>query len=303
MMPEGWILLRPDWLWAVPVVLLLGILLARRQTGLSAWNRAVDPHLMPALRRLGHLVPGSGRRNLMPGMAAALLAFCLSGPATEQRHAGSWRNLQGHVLVMDLSPSVTDSGYLPETLSAAQYVAGSAGSASTALVVYAGDAYVASTFTNDPRTLAATIALLDAETVPDAGSRPARGIEVARDLMTDAMLLDGHVVLVSDGGGVGEETFEQIGRLVEEGSRFSALAVPAADGSSQGMEALSALVEHGGGTMASILDPGSVADEVAAATAGERTATAYKTLQWTDLGRYLLLLGLLPVLFMFRRRA
>jgi Ca-activated chloride channel family protein len=303
----GITLLRPWWLLAVPPVMVLSVLAARRFTGLGSWDRAIDPALLAALKSLGRVVPARGAKGWLPALAAICIAVALVGPARRTSDAASFRNLDGLVLVMDLSRSVAKGGHLPEARLAARYVAEQAGTRPVALVVYAGDAYLASTFTTDAAALGATIAALDGETIPDAGSRPERALVIARQTLANADIIAGDVVLVSDGGGIGEPALREAEAIRAAGGRVSTLFVPAkapAAGAPQPQRSLAdAVAQKGKGVSGDVLSPGGVASAIGAERATRLASGDYQVLVWRDYGRYLLLLALLPALGLFRRRA
>lgn len=298
-------LLRPQWLLALPLVGVLGYFFVPRMTALAGWDRAIDPALLAALEQLGRVVPGSGRKNWFPAATALLIAIALIGPAKEVQEGSSFRNLDGVILVMDLSRSVAEGGRFEETLAAARLVVEQAGTRPVALILYAGDAYLASAFTSDHRALGTTIAVLDGETVPDKGSRPALGLGAARRSLSDADIIAGDVVLVTDGGGIDKAAYREAAAISARGSRVSSLFVtPAAEGTEtpqENLDLVETLVRSGGGQVASVLDPLAITALMEDTAATELAAGDFVTLAWRDYGRFLLLLALIPALALFRR--
>ncbi|MEJ1162012.1 VWA domain-containing protein [Prosthecomicrobium sp. N25] len=306
----GFALLRPWFLLAIPAVIAVAALFGRRGLGLAGWETAIDGPLRAALERMGRVVPGSGRADRALAATAVLLALALAGPAVERTDDGTFRNLDGVVLALDLSRSVATGGRLPEALTAARIVAEQAGSRPVALVVFAGDAYVASSFTTDAESLGTTIAVLDGETVPDPGSRPERALALARRTLEEADVIAGDVVLVGDGGGLGAAALREAEAIAARGGRVHALAVPgspvAASGGAEpsvGRGLLEALARAGGGASGDIADPRPVADAVGGRRASRLAETGFAVLIWRDYGRLLLVLALVPALMLFRRRA
>lgn len=301
------VLLRLGWLVPLPLVGLLAYVSWRRASALGGWERAVDPALMAALQRLGRVMPERGGRNWMPALAAALIALALTGPARETKHGGSFRNLDGVILIVDLSRSLAEGGHLPQALSAARLVAERSGSRPVALVVYAGDAYLASAFTTDAQVLSATIGLLDGETVPDSGSRPDRGLALAARTLEEADIVAGDVVLVTDGGGLDAAARAEVASIVDEGGRVSTLFVEPTLGPAgeplPTRDQVDALAELGDGLAGDALSPYAVVDAVGHRPAERLAESNVAALLWIDYGRYLLLLALLPALALFRRRA
>ncbi|CAO4152246.1 VWA domain-containing protein [Methylorubrum aminovorans] len=307
-MIESLTLLRPLWFLALPVVAVLALRAAWRSAPLGDWNKAVDPHLMALLARSGALLGGRRQANIAAALAAGILALALTGPAVERPEAATFRNLDATVIVLDLSRSVTEGGRFKEARQAAQAVAEAAGTRSLALIVYAGDAYTALSPTHDRETLATTLFALDADTVPDRGSHPERGLALARRTLAEANVVAADVVLISDGDGIGQAAEREAAAIRDKGWQLHALFVPAAKALPAGAPrpdrtALDRLATAGGGRAADLEGPQAVLDRVGASTAQHLAAGGYGVLAFADLGRWLLLLALVPALFLFRRSA
>lgn len=307
-MIESLTLLRPLWFLAIPVVALLALRAAWRSAPLGDWGKAVDPHLMALFARRGAVLGGRRQANLAAALAAGILALALTGPAVERPEAATFRNLDATVIVLDLSRSVTEGGRFKEARQAAQAVAEAAGTRSLALIVYAGDAYTALSPTNDRESLATTLFALDADTVPDRGSHPERGLALARRTLAEANVVAADVVLISDGDGIGQAAEREAAAIREKGWQLHALFVPAAKALPPGAPrpdraGLDRLAAAGGGRATDIDGPQAVLDRVGASTAQHLAAGGYGVLAFADFGRWLLLLALLPALLLFRRSA
>jgi Ca-activated chloride channel family protein len=217
-------LLRPEWLLAMPALLLLALAIRRSASSPGAWGQAMDPHLMAAMRRLGRVESrGASAVAFLPVLAAAAIALALTGPAVERRDAAAFRNLDGSILVVDVSPSMVGDPAWPGVVTALRTALAGLGSKPAALVVAAGDAYVAAPLTADSRQVGMTLALIDGETVPDLGSRPALGLAEAVAMLDDAEILRGDVVLATDGGGLGPEALVEARRIADSGARLLVL--------------------------------------------------------------------------------
>ncbi|KQQ14659.1 hypothetical protein ASF53_08510 [Methylobacterium sp. Leaf123] len=307
-MIESLTLLRPLWFLAIPIVALLALRAAWRSAPLGDWNKAVDPHLMALFARRGAVLGGRRQANLAAALAAGILALALTGPAIERPEAATFRNLDATVIVLDLSRSVTEGGRFKEARQAAEAVAEAAGTRSLALIVYAGDAYTALSPTNDRESLATTLFALDADTVPDRGSHPERGLALARRTLAEANVVAADVVLISDGDGIGQAAEREAAAIRDKGWQLHALFVPAGKALPPGAPrpdrtALDRLAGTGGGRAADIEASEAVLDRVGASTAQHLAANGYGVLAFADLGRWLLLLALLPALLLFRRSA
>lgn len=307
-MIESFAILRPLWFLALPVVAGLALRAAWRSAPLGDWAKAVDPHLMALFARRGAVLGGRRQANLAAALAAGILALALTGPAVERPEAATFRNLDATVIVLDLSRSVTEGGRFKEARQAAETVAEAAGTRSVALIVYAGDAYTALSPTTDRDSLATTLFALDADTVPDRGSHPERGLALARRLLAEANVVSADVVLISDGDGIGQAAEREATAIRDEGWQLHALFVPAARALPPGAPrpdraALDRLAREGGGRAADIDAPQTVLDRVGASTAQHLAAGGYGVLAFADFGRWLLLLALVPALLLFRRSA
>jgi len=147
---------------------------------------------------------------------AFLLALpALAGPAVDIRGATAFRNMDGVVLVVDISPSVTQSDSLRKAVTMARSMVQSIGSRPAGLVVYAGDAYIASELTTDTAQIEFTLELLNKDTIPDKGSRPALGLQKAISLLRSNETLRSDIVWLTDGGGLSDASVERIARQLD----------------------------------------------------------------------------------------
>lgn len=308
MTAEAFALLRPWWLAAIPLVGLLILRAAWRSAPLGDWAKAVDPALMALLARRGAVLGGRRRANVVAAVTAILIALALTGPAFERPDAVTFRNLDATVIVLDLSRSVAEGGSFKEARQAAEAVAAAAGTRPVALVVYAGDAYLAASPTTDREALGTTLFALDADTVPDRGSHPERGLALARRTLGEAAVVAADVVLITDGDGIGTAAERQAAAIRDKGWRLHGLFVPAGRALPAGAPkpdraALDRLVASGNGRVADLADPSAILDAVGISTAQHLAQGGYTVLAFADLGRWLILLALLPALILFRRSA
>lgn len=291
-------LLRPLWLLALPLLAALGWWLATRRGGIGDWQRAGDAALIAAMAALGRLERASGRSALWALLATvSLIVLALAGPAVERRDTLSFRNLDGVLFVLDASPSMVEGTGWSQVQTAARFGVASLGTRPGGLIVYAGDAYVASDMTLDHLQLGQTMSLIGPETVPDAGSRPARALLLAAEMLGTAQVLAGDVILLTDGAGLAAESLQAASAIAGQGARLSLVAVG---------EAGPAFATHaaaGGGRVFGLSEVEALADWLGEDARTRLEAQNYPLLYWNDLGRMLLLLALLPLLLLFRRQA
>ncbi|SFS81104.1 Ca-activated chloride channel family protein [Sulfitobacter marinus] len=291
------ILLRPWWLLGLPVLALVGWWLLTRRGGLGDWQKASDPALLRAMAALGRIDTSSSRVPVLAMLAVVAIALlALSGPAIERRDTVSFRNLDGVLFVIDTSASVTDDVRWPQMQAMARFGSASLGTRPGGLIVYAGDAYAAVDMTLDHLQLGQTLSLLDAKTVPDVGTRPERALMLARDLLREAQVIAGDVILFTDGDGLGAASLRQAATIAGQGARLSVVSLNAPSA------AIDTHAAAGAGRVFT-LDQSDVFAAWINETARTRLeAQDYPLIFWKDMGRYLLLLALFPLLLLFRRQ-
>ncbi|MEM8956956.1 MAG: VWA domain-containing protein [Pseudomonadota bacterium] len=289
-------LLRPLWLLVLVPVVGLAVWVWLRQRRLGDWSKATDPALMQAMAALGRIDATASRMPMLMGAATlAMIVIALSGPAIERRDTLSYRNLDGVLFLVDASTSVTDDPRWPSMLTMGRFSLASLGTRPGGLIVFAGDAYVATDMTADHLQLGQTFSLLDQTPIPDKGSRPERALELAARMLAEAQVIAGDVVLFTDGNGLGTDSLQATAQIAEQGSRVSLVSMH---------DPAPALATHamvGGGAVFALEDTDAMRLWLAEDARTRLERQDYPLLFWQDLGRYLLGLALIPLLLLFRR--
>ncbi len=300
------VLLRPLWLLAWFPVMAAAIWLVRRGPG-GGWDAVVDPDLMPALRRLGLLADGGRSWSArLPLVAAGVVAVALSGPAM-MRPGAVWQALDPIILVLDLSPSVVaDPRLLGDLQAAAATVLAGAEGRPVGMMVYAGDAYLASAPTRDTDTVQGLVAVLGQGTMPIAGTRPDIALSMARDLFgstAEGGLGGADLVVISDGGGTGVRTTEEAARLANDGARIWALVLPrAAEGAPPADPAgLAAMAAAGGGSVRPVAETAALVARIAQARTARFARDPQAAGSFRDFGPWLLPMAMAALFPSFRR--
>ncbi|MBT8083502.1 MAG: VWA domain-containing protein [Gammaproteobacteria bacterium] len=317
-MPAEFHFIRPEWLLAIPVVIVLAVLLAKRQLGAGHWRGVVDAALMPHV--LSRTAGSSGdSRWWLFGIAGVVAAVALAGPAWQRIDQPVFREDQALVVALDLSRSMDAQDVEPSRLSRARLKILSMlerrKSGQTALVVYTANAFTVTPLTDDIDTIAALVNSLSTDIMPSRGSYPEVGIRKGQALLEQAEVGYGEVLLITDGGT--SPAAEKAARdLVEAGFALSVLGVGTREGApvprmsggfvtdNRGKIAVARLEERGlrdlavaGGGRFSVLtaDDSDVdyllSGEVRAAAAGSDSLTSD---QWREEGPWLVLI-LLPL--------
>lgn len=295
----GWdlILLRPWWLLALPVLVVIGWWLMVRRGGMGDWHRAADPALLQAMAALGRVDRSSSRLPLVACLTlATLCVLALSGPALERRDTLSFRNLDGVLFVVDASDSMTEHLRWPQIQTMGRFGIASLGTRPGGLIVFAGDAYATTDMTLDHLQLGQTLSLIDAEMVPDPGSRPDRALSLAVRLLGGAEVIAGDVILLTDGAGLGPASLREAEALSMNGARLSLIALEAPDA------AFATHARAGGGRVFTLEQTDDLAIWLQDDARTRLAAQDYPLLFWKDIGRFLLFLALFPLLLLFQRR-
>lgn len=193
--------LRPAWLLVLPPLLLLLIWLWRRRLRSRSWQAVCDPELLP------HLLLGHSRRRanwplwlLLCGGLLAVLA--LAGPAWRKQPQPLFRQQSALVVLFDLSRSMAAADLKPNRLERARLkiedLLNRRREGQTALVAFAGDAFVVTPLTDDTNTIRALLQSLDPQLMPVQGSEPQRAVTLGIQLLQQAGLRKGRLLLVTD---------------------------------------------------------------------------------------------------------
>jgi Ca-activated chloride channel family protein len=324
-MPADFHFLRPDWLWALPLIIAAVVLLAYRKLGAGNWQNVVDPALAPfvlsrsAKRR-------SDYRWLLLGLGGVLAVIALAGPAWQRIEQPVFRSDQALVVALDLSRSMDARDLAPSRLIRARLkildMLEKRGSGQTALIVYSSNAFTVTPLTTDTDTIAALVNSVSTDIMPSRGSYPIAAIEKGRQLLKQAGAGAGEILLITDGGS--SPAAERVARdLKTSGYSLSVLAVGTPEGApiprasggfvtdQSGQIAVPKLEEHslrslavaGGGRFATLttddrdLDTLLSGEVVSRAVGDESLATD----RWREEGPWLVIL-LLPLAAMAFRR-
>jgi hypothetical protein len=226
-MPETFHFQAPEWFWLLIPLLSILWLLRRSREQSSAWHKVCDARLLPYLLDSQH----SGASTLPAGLllAGGLLAvIALADPVWEQREQPVYRNEAARVIVLDLSNSMLSPDMKPSRVMQARYkvadILKQDLDGQTGLVAFAGDAFTVAPLTHDTDTIQALLSPLQPSLMPVQGSRVDLGLHKAAELLQQAGLPRGDIVLVTDGID-GERAVVAARQVAAQGYRVSVLAV------------------------------------------------------------------------------
>nr|WP_324258696.1 VWA domain-containing protein [Cellvibrio fontiphilus] len=194
--------LRPLWLIALAPVVVIALLLWYQKHTAKQWQQMVAPEL------LKYLLDGQTTRINPWQFFVLLLAWVIScialaGPSWEKRPVAVEQNLQALVIMLDLSPSMMSEDIKPSRLVRARLkiadILRTRKDGQTALLVYAGDVHVVTPLTDDGETINNIIPALHPNIMPARGSNTEAAVSRALQLLKDAAITQGDLLLITDG--------------------------------------------------------------------------------------------------------
>ena len=319
--------LEPLWLLALSPLAGLWWLARKPLTERNAWQKVCDAHLMPFLLVNGD--SGGMRLRLWLVTIGWLIAvLALANPAWEKRPTPVLKTRDARVVVLDLSRSMNAADLQPSRLIQARFkvadILKRSEEGQTGLVAFAGDAFIVSPLTQDADTIASLLSALEPAVMPAQGSRADLGLRKAAELLEQAGVDRGEVLLLADGF-EGDLTNAAAKNLHEAGHRLSVLAIGTEQGApiptgrgdfvkdatghiivpSVDFVALQSVAEDGGGSFTPITADDRDLTVVLAKRLSQldlqTEQTEFETEIWNERGPWLLMLLVPLAAFAFRR--
>ncbi|MEY4211324.1 MAG: hypothetical protein RLZ92_1705, partial [Pseudomonadota bacterium] len=193
--------LRPEWWLALIPLAILLFKLAKHRYGQGQWSEICDAELLPYL--LDHKPTAPRHGNLIAGGIAAVLAItALAGPTWQRLPSPAFRNDSALVIALNLAPTMDAADIKPSRIAKARYkiadLLKQRKDGQTALLVYGGDAFTVTPLTADTATIASQLEALSTDIMPSPGTNTAAAIEKAKQLLQQAGLPRGHILLITD---------------------------------------------------------------------------------------------------------
>ena len=194
--------IRPFWLIGVPLTLLAIFVLRKRWWLKGDWDKEIESHLLDFLATN----PKQHGIKLLPWamcLTITLILISLAGPAWEKKPQPLIKKSLARVIVLDLSLSMLATDIKPSRIERVRFklkdLLKNFSEGETALVGYAGDAFVISPLTNDANTISSFLPGLHPNIMPVLGSRADLGLDLASELLSRSIGSEGHIILVTDG--------------------------------------------------------------------------------------------------------
>ena len=306
--------LRAGWILLIPIAILLIFFFKRRLLTIGNWEKLIDKRLLPYVMSRRQLSDNQYKWWLI-SLISVLSIIALAGPTWERIEQPSFRTDQSLVIALDLSRSMNAQDITPNRLTRAKLkildILERRQGAQVALIVYSANAFTVTPLTSDTDTIIALINSIDTSIMPSRGSYPALAIDKGLQLLNQASVSNGEIILVTDGG-ITSDSFSSAQKLRDEGYRLSALGIGSMNGApipketggfitdSTGqitisrleVDDLKDLVEIGGGSYTSITsndqDIDTLLSEVYSAV--RESDDSITTDQWKEFGPWLLLI-------------
>ncbi|NOG59650.1 MAG: VWA domain-containing protein [Proteobacteria bacterium] len=319
--------IRPYWFIAIiPVVFILWKM-AKQHLINKHWESVCDPELLPYI-----LVGKSDSKKhtdiVLTSIVSLLMIVALAGPTWERLPQPVFQKESALVIALDLSLSMYADDIKPSRLERARFKISDLlqlrKEGQTALLVYAGDAFTVTPLTDDVKTINSQLSALSPAIMPAPGSRTDIAITKATELLKQAGMSQGHILLVTDEV---DEKFENIFlHANKEAYTISILGVGTEEGAPISL-GNSGFLEDKAGTIVIPKLNEKVLRQLAAVGGGyyetsqitdsdverlnrlfnrdldskEEKETEFKSDQWHEFGPWLVLLILPVVAFGFRR--
>ncbi len=319
--------IRPYWFIAILPVAFILWKLAKRHLINKHWESVCDVELLPYI-----LVGKSGSKNkiniILTSIVSLLIIIAIAGPSWERLPQPVFQKESALVIALDLSLSMYADDIKPSRLERARFkisdLLNLRQEGQTALLVYAGDAFIVTPLTDDIKTINSQLSALSPSIMPAPGSNTESALAKSVDLLKQAGMSQGHILLVTDEVDKSYEksftrahkdsyTISILGLGTEEGApvalgdggflkdQAGAIVIPKLN-----MDVLKKLASLGGG----YYETSQVADNDierlnrlfnSGLDKSSETETEFKTDQWHEFGPWLVIFVLPIVAFGFRR--
>ncbi|TMP84811.1 VWA domain-containing protein [Pseudoalteromonas sp. S983] len=192
--------IRPAVLWLLIPALALFFIAFIKHKKQSADN-LIAPHLAPFIMNESNTK--ASQPLWLVAVFCCLAIIFSAGPSFEEKQVPVFQSKSARVIVMDMSYSMYSTDIAPNRLMQSRFKALDMielfKEGDTALVAYAGSVFTISPLTNDATTLTNLIPSLSPDIMPDKGSNVLAGLDMAKELLTQAGYIDGDIILVTDG--------------------------------------------------------------------------------------------------------
>ena len=220
--------LEPLWFFALIPLGLIWWRLANKKSSAKAWASVIDANLLPLLLQ-GEDRQASRFIKWLIGLAWLISVIALADPVWQKIPRPVFQTNTARVIVLDLSNSMLVNDLKPTRMARARFkvedILAKEEEGQIGLVVFAGDAFTAAPLTRDSDTIRALLQVLTPNIMPSQGSRVDLGLDKAHELLTQAGVINGQVLLISDGASDLNKAIASAKALKKDSHTLSILAV------------------------------------------------------------------------------
>lgn len=191
--------LRPHLLWLLVPFLCYVVWKIRQERHHSIWAKVCSKDLLP------HLLDKKGKRQWLPFLlilsSGSLLLTALAGPSWETISAPLVRAQTGLVIALDLTSRMDAQDVKPSRLQRAIFkikdLLEFRREGQTALIVYSEEPFIVTPLTEDIAAIKALLPALETRIMPVAGHRADKAVAKAADMLKQASISNGAVLLIT----------------------------------------------------------------------------------------------------------
>jgi Ca-activated chloride channel family protein len=230
--PQQLHFLRPEAFYAFIPLLLFSVLYLTSKATSRSWKAVCDKELLPYI-----LTAGGKKSGLLPVLlvmlATSISIVALAGPVWNKLPQPVFREESALVIALDLSQSMHATDVKPSRIERAKLkihdLIKTRKGGQTALIVYAATAFTVTPLTDDDNTIANLVPSLQPELMPAQGSNMSAALGLATELLQQAGIARGDVLVVTDG--IASKDLDAIDELSGSGHRLSIMGVGTSEGS------------------------------------------------------------------------
>ncbi|WP_198244481.1 VWA domain-containing protein [methane-oxidizing endosymbiont of Gigantopelta aegis] len=194
--------LRPEWLLALLPLAVLALWLLRQHKRQGNWLNVCDAELLPYLLQTRAGGRAKARVFWPLSLAFVLAVIALAGPTWQRLPAPAFRNDTGLVIALNLSVSMDADDIKPSRLLRSRYkitdLLRQRKDGQSALLVYTRQAFVVTPLTDDVETILNLVSGVNTDIMPIQGRNTLAAIRQSVDLLKQAGIQQGDILLVTD---------------------------------------------------------------------------------------------------------
>lgn len=199
--------IRPYWFLALLPAAIFILLTVRNKLARGNWAEVCDDALLPFILQETDKTVRRRWASFALSAATVLAIIALAGPTWERLPTPVFRNDAAVVIALDLSRSMNATDIKPSRLIRARYkvadILHQRKDGLTALIAYAGDAFIVTPLTGDTETISNQLSALNTDIMPSQGSNTQAALKQAVELLQQAGQAQGSILLITDGVNTG----------------------------------------------------------------------------------------------------